>query len=327
MVVSLPRSEPTIQDVIALGPTVHQLLQPINEDIPLYLHLACGADAIAVLDGGLPSSAPDIERLIAESGQGLPVRYACNSHPHHDHIGCYGLLREKYDALVVAAEDARAWIVDPERNLTEFALHHPHIIGPSRDLLADLEPTFAAGCPVDVLVQDSVVLDLGGGVELESFRVDGHLHAELAWFERSSRTLVLGDVVTATAWPIFHGHVDPDALRASLDRLVAFVREHEVDTIAMSHYPARDAAAFAELVKQVRADVDRTRSLVVAALAGGERDLRTVWTEVCAAAGKSPEFRALAMVEAHLSELVADGSARLVGPETYVLTPSRRKNQ
>ena len=310
-----------------LSPTVHQLLQPIDDIIPLYLHLARGTDAVAIIDGGLPNSADLIERLIAESGQGLPVRYACNSHPHHDHIGCFGQLRETHGALVVAAEEARAWIADPARNLAEFALHHPHIIGPTPELLADLEPTFNEGCPVDVLVQDSVVLDLGGGVELESFRVDGHLHAELAWFERSSRTLVLGDVVTATAWPIFHGHVDPQALRDSLNRLVNFVREREVTTVAMSHYPARDADDFCELVAQVRADVDRIRSLVLDALADGEHDLRAVWNAVCDAAGKTPEFRALAMVEAHLNELVADGAVRLVGPETYALTASRRKIQ
>ncbi|MDN5854642.1 MAG: MBL fold metallo-hydrolase, partial [Actinomycetia bacterium] len=235
------------ESVVPLGPTIHQLLQPIDDVIPLYLHLARGTDAVAVLDGGLPNSAHLIERLIAESAQGLPVRYACNSHPHHDHIGCFGLLRETHGALVVAAEEARAWIADPARNLDEFALHHPHIIGRTPELLADLEPTFTEGCPVDVLVQDSVVLDLGGGVELESFRVDGHLHVELAWYERSSRTLVLGDVVTATGWPIFHGHVDPQALRVSLNRLVNFVREREVTTVAMSHYPARNADVFCAL--------------------------------------------------------------------------------
>lgn len=312
------------EQVVALSPTVFQLLQPIDEVIPLYLHLVRGREAVAVIDGGLPSSAPLVERLVTEAASDRPVRYACNSHPHHDHIGTFAQLRDQHGALVVAAEDARPWISDPDRNLREFALHHPHIIGPSAELMAELEPTYAEGCPVDVAVQESVVLDLGGGVELESFRVDGHLHAELAWFERSTRTLLLGDVVTATAWPIFHGHVDPTALKDSLDRLVTFVREREVVTVAMSHYPSRDAEAFVELVAEVRGDVDRIRSLVLSALDERGRDLRTVWTEVCRAAGKDPEFRALAMVEAHLRELIDEGVAQLVDPETYALIPTRR---
>ena len=305
--------------VRALSTTVHQVLQPISDVIPLYLHVVRGTEATAAIDAGLPDSADLLDELIRTGGGGLPLRYLCNTHAHHDHIGNLRRLRARHGALVVAAEDARGWIADPRRNLHEFALHHPHIIGPTSELLAELEPTFDGPAPVDVMVGPTIALDLGGGVELEAFRVDGHLHAELAWFERSSRTLVLGDVVTAIGWPIFHGHVDPGGLRQSLDRLVTFVREREVEVVAMSHHPARGAAAFLELVGQVQADVDRTRQLVLAELEDAGQDLESIWHGVCAAAAKDPEFRALAMVEAHLRELVRDGVARVVGPETYAL--------
>lgn len=327
--VSLPPSDPTAdadtpdtpdRDVTAVSATVFQRLQPIDEIIPLYLHIVRGSEAVAVLDGGLPDSADLLDHLIETEGHGLPVRYLCNSHPHHDHIGNLRRLRDRHGALIVAAEDARAWIADPDLNLREFALHHPHILGPSPELLAELTPTFDGGAPVDVMVRDTVVLDLGGGVELEAIRVDGHLHAELAWFERKTRTLVLGDIVTATGWPIFHGHVSPSTMRQSLDRLAQFVRERDVAAVAMSHYAAREPSAFLDLVRQVRDDVDRIRDLVRSSLSHDGRTLEQVWRAVCTAAGKQPEFRSLAMVDAHLRELVAAGQARLVGPESYVLT-------
>lgn len=164
-----------------------------------------------------------------------------------------------------------------------------------------------------------MVLDLGGGVELEALHVDGHLHAELAWFERSSRTLILGDVVTATAWPIFHGHVEPQELQRSLERLIVFVQERDVQTVALSHHSARDAAAFVELAESVLSDLADIRQGVADALQGGEQTLEQVWRTVCGEFGKEPEFRALAMIDAHLRAMVADGSVRLTGPETYAL--------
>lgn len=309
----------------AVSETVIEVGEDLTPDIPLFLHLVRGADCVALVDSGLPQSRALVRRLLEEA-DGLPLRYVCTTHAHHDHIGNHRLLREE-GALVVAAHGSRAWMADPDRNLREFAFHHPHVIGESQELRDELEATFDGEVVVDLAVDGGTVLDLGGGVRLEAVRADGHLHTELAWLETRSRTLILGDVVTGVDWPFFHGHVSPSSLLASLDRLERLVREREVQTVVFSHYELRDRAGFSSLVETVRQHVRDVRGYVRAAVSRGPASLEDVWSRVTQLAGKEPEFRGLAMVRAHLDELLAGGEIRLVGPETYACPEDERKRQ
>jgi hypothetical protein len=58
------------------------------------------------------------------------------------------------------------------------------------------------------------------------------------------------------------------------------------------------------------------RRAVREAPASGAR-LGDVWEAVCAAFEREREFRGLAMVAAHLDELVDDAAIRRVGPDRY----------
>jgi glyoxylase-like metal-dependent hydrolase (beta-lactamase superfamily II) len=298
----------------------------LTPEIALALHVVVGEERSALVDSGLPISRPLIDQLLAHADErGAPVRYAATTHAHHDHIGNHRYLQSR-GGLVVAAEGSRWWLADPDVNLREFAFHHPHILGPTDELLAELRPTFDGPIDADVLVGSSVVLDLGGGVELEGFRVDGHLPSELAWFERSTRVLVLGDAVTGIDWPFFHGHLAPDAFRHTLRELAVFVRERDVAVVAMSHYAARGQDDFLRLLTEVAAYLDRVDHAVRDAIRRPST-LESAWRSVCTAFGKEPEFRSLGMVAAHLDELVARGEAELTAPETYHLISTTTKTE
>jgi len=305
--------------------TVTQVRQDLAPNIPLFVHLVQGPDGAALVDAGLPASAPMIDDLIEQGSVDAAggLRFLCNTHPHHDHIGNLRRLRAAHGSAVVAVAAGRSWIEDTDRNLREFAFHHPYIIGESPELLAELAPTFDGPCPVDILVDETVTLNLGGGVELEAFRVDGHVHAELAWFERSTHCLILGDAVTGTDWPLFHGHVDPTAFRSTLHKLRSFTKDRSVVTVVMSHYTSRSAEEFLILLDRVETYLDEIDELVRRQVGRVPVSLERVWRQVCTLRGKEPEFRALAMVNAHLSQLLADGVIRLAESEQYVLSPSR----
>jgi glyoxylase-like metal-dependent hydrolase (beta-lactamase superfamily II) len=302
---------------------VWQVRQQLSEEVPLYLHLVVGPEGSALVDGGMPFSLPAIERLMAAAGvQDVDLRFLLNTHGHHDHIGTFAELRTRTHARVVADPAAVRWIEDPDVNLREFALHRPDIVADSPELRAELAPTFGRPCPVDVTITDGGAVRLGGGVVLEALQLPGHVVGELGWLERSSRTLLLGDVVTGTSWSFFHGHLLPTQLRHSLRRLRALTPEEDVQLVCLAHYASRTADEFLGLLTEVERYLDQVTETVESALGTSPRSLTQVWQHTCAEMGRVEEFRGLAMVQAQLREAVAAGRARWVGPDLYVAVRS-----
>ncbi|HEY2042025.1 MAG TPA: MBL fold metallo-hydrolase [Jatrophihabitans sp.] len=311
-------------DPVELVAGVWQVREPLSDEVPLYLHLVVGPQGAALVDGGLPSSLSAVERLM--SAAGVPqrdLRFLLNTHAHHDHIGTFAALRERSGAQVVAAAEAVRWIEDLEVNLREFALHRPDIIADAPELRAELAPTYGQPCPVDVVMTDGGAVRLGSGVVLEAFELPGHVVGELGWLERSSGTLLLGDVVIGTSWSFFHGHLLPSQLRRSLHRLRAVTQDEGVQRVCMAHYASRSAEDFLDLLGAVEQYLDLVTATVEGLLDDRPRSLTEVWQRTCSTMGRAQEFRGLAMVQAHLREAVAAGRAQCVGPDLYVAIGSR----
>lgn len=308
---------------VELVPGLWEIREQLSEEVPLYLHLVVGAEGSALVDGGMPFSLPAVERLMASAGiADRDLNFLLNTHGHHDHIGTFPALRERTGARVVAEPAAVRWIEDPAANLQEFALHRPDIAADSPELRAELAPTFSAPCPVDVTMTEGGAVRLGGNVALEAFQLPGHVVGELGWLERSSRTLLLGDVVIGTTWSFFHGHLLPSQLRHSLHRLRALTLNEGVRRVCLAHYASQTPDEFLDLLTVVEHYLDQVTETVENAIRISPRSLTEVWQHTCAEMGRIQEFRGLSMVEAHLREAVAAGRARCVGPDLFVAVSS-----
>src|SRR5262249_22959129 len=153
----------------------------------------------------------------------------------------------------------------------------PDLIPDTPELRRETIATMDGPLRVDLQIGEGFRADLGAGVSLEAFALPGHLPWELGYFEAGSGTLILGDAVTGYDWPLFHGHVQPVAFRATLHRLRALTHELPIRRVLAAHYPALDGAAFLALLDRVEAYLDAVDAAVAAEVRrAGEADLATV---------------------------------------------------
>ena len=312
--VAEPSTQITYGIQVAQG--IWQVEQALTPRIPLHVHLVRGETAV-LIDTGLSSTYPYIGPLL-DTARVLPrqVRLILNTHAHHDHIGSNRRVKADTQALVAAPAGAVAWMEDHQRHLREFASHHAELLEPNEDLASTLD----GEARVDLVVDEGFVLRLGRGVELEAISLPGHMPAELAYYERSSRVLIVGDAVTGIDWPFIHGHLDPAAYRRTLARLRGLVVSLPVERTLLAHYPILEAAEFDALLRRAMAYLDRLEEVILEQVqrASGAVDLGTVWRATCAALDKQLEFRGLATVDAHLQDLLARGLIARAGPDRYV---------
>jgi metallo-beta-lactamase class B len=120
-----------------------------------------------LLDGGLPESAPLIEKNIAKLGFRLnDVKILLNSHAHFDHAGGLAALKRDSGAQLIASR------ADGE------------LISQGRQVYFDLEPdTKFPPAKVDRYIEDGGVLQLGG-TALTAHLTPGHSLGSTTWTMR-----------------------------------------------------------------------------------------------------------------------------------------------
>jgi metallo-beta-lactamase class B len=108
-----------------------------------------------LLDGGLPETAPLIEKSIAELGFSIKdVRFLLNSHAHYDHCGGLAALKKASGARMVASDRDALVLWTGQGGAGPFPkLRVDHIIGDQRSIAlggtvitAHLTPGHTKGC-------------------------------------------------------------------------------------------------------------------------------------------------------------------------------------
>ncbi len=297
----------------------------LTDVIALHVPLVIGERCGVIIDTGVKPMFAQLRALAEDTGigrAGTPggLQWILHTHSHHDHIGCNAQMQDAFASLIAGPGNYTAWHENFERHYSEFARSWPDLIPDTPELRAEVLDILDAPRPLDVHLSPGDVIDLGGGVQLEAIDAAGHMLAELAYFERSTATLILGDAITGLDWPIFHSHLDVGAYRATLDRLEALIPARKVTAVQAAHYGRMTPTETLALIERARIYIEDVEANVLSELAGARRvTLEQVWTGVCRSMGRIREFRALNMVRAHLADLEARGVCRTVGKGEYEL--------
>lgn len=255
---------------------------------PVNAWLVQGADAIAVVDVGPnhPDSVAALEAGLALEGlRPQDVDLVVVTHQHYDHVGAAGILRDLWGAelavlepLARYVEDGRASNEAEDRFATEIMRLHgvPEVVIDT--LWQRAQAFWHLGCesPVDRVLHDGELLDLGGGTALRVLHRPGHSPTDTIFVHEASSAALVGDHLLGpiSSNPIIHRPLDAPADAARRPRtLVRYIesmratRELGLAAALPGHRtPIEDVAALIDLrlaEHQERADA------IHAALAGG----------------------------------------------------------
>jgi glyoxylase-like metal-dependent hydrolase (beta-lactamase superfamily II) len=199
-------------------------------------------DRPCLIEPGTAGSAPIVQEALSSLGVSADdLASVVVTHIHLDHAGGVGDIAELYpSAEVVVHEKGARHLASPERLMRSARM----VFGDSFDrLFGELKPTDAARI---TSVEDTGVVDLGGGRRLETYYSPGHARHHVGLLDSLTGDLYVGDaagiyipetaeVRPATPPPDF----DLDTAVASLDRF----RELRPTRLLFAHYgPVTDVA-------------------------------------------------------------------------------------
>lgn len=273
-----------------------------------------GADKLALIDSGLYAGYPSLEQGFKELGyEKSDLDYLLVTHEHMDHVGNNGPLKEQTGCKIIG-HGARADRV-ADNKLNAKAIVHAFPEGENFELGPEYLDWMAPNeGPLEEFVDHGDVIDLGGGVELEVLDCRGHSMSEIGFFERSTKTLVIADPLLPDFNPVLYLYEDPAVMRATFDRIEAFIAERDVQTVIFAHEEPRTGADTASLIKSARDRVDGIeRSMIENIKAKPGISFAELRDKVCDEFEKVREWRALVSIDASLKAFEAAGKVREQG--------------
>ena len=269
-----------------------------------------GAEKIALIDSGLYGGLDDLKQAFEELGLAHgDLDLLLLTHEHMDHVGNNGWLKAETGCTILG-HAARADRV-ADNMLNAKAIVHAFPEGEHFDLNAEyLDWMGPVEGPIEQFIKDGDVIDLGGGVELEVVEVLGHSMAEIGFFERSTKTLVIADPLLPPFNPVLYLYEDPNVMRATFDKIERFLAERDVQAVLFAHDDVKTAAETVELVNDCRRRVDQVEASMVAHMKAnpgiGFAELRD---KCCDDQNMVREWRALVSIDASLKDFAARGLA------------------
>lgn len=273
-----------------------------------------GADRIALIDSGLYGGLPALEQAFDELGIARnDLDLLLLTHEHMDHVGNNGWLKAETGCEILG-HPARADRV-ADNMLNAKAIVHAFPEGEDFDLNTEyldwMGPTEG---PIESFITDGDLIDLGGGVVLETVEVLGHSMAEVGFFEHSTRTLIIADPLLPPFNPVLYLYEDPNVMRATFDRIERFLVERDVQAVLFAHDDVKTAAETQELVDDCRRRVDKVEASMVAHMkANPGITFAELRDKCCDDQDMVREWRALVSIDASLKDFAARGVARKEG--------------
>lgn len=269
-----------------------------------------GANRIALIDSGLAGGLPALEQAFDELGiSRKDLDLLLLTHEHMDHVGNNGWLKAETGCKILGHENRADRVAD--NMLNAKAIVHAFPEGEHFDLdeeyLDWMGPTEG---PIDEFIRGGDVIDLGGGVALEVVEVPGHSMAEVGFYERSTRTLVIADPLLPPFNPVLYLYEDPTVMRATFDKIEKFLVEHDVQAVLLAHDEEKTAAESRELVDDCRARVDKVEASIVSHMkANPGISFSELRDRCCDDQDMVREWRALVSIDASLRDFTAKGLA------------------
>ena len=270
-----------------------------------------GTDRLALIDSGLRAGYPDLEQGFTELGLSKPdLDLLLITHEHMDHVGNNGPLKRETGCTVIGHKARADRVAD--NMLNAKAIVHAFPEGEVFDLATEYLDWMAPyEGPLDEFVADGDIIDLGGGVELEVVECFGHSMAEIGFFEKSSRTLVIADPLLPVFNPVLYLYEDPAVMRATFDKLEQFLKERDVREVILAHEEPRSAESTLELVADCRQRVDGIEDSMLRNIRANPGTTRAALRDaVCDEFDKVREWRALVSIDASLRAFEAQGMIR-----------------
>ncbi|XVQ07931.1 MBL fold metallo-hydrolase [Spirillospora sp. CA-255316] len=147
------------------------------------------SDRPCLVEPGTAGSAPVVQEALSELGVGASdLATVVVTHIHLDHAGGVGDIAGMYpEAEVVVHEKGARHLASPERLMRSARM----VYGDALDtLFGELKPTEAARIRA---VENTGVIDLGGGRRLESYHSPGHAKHHVGLMDSQTGDLYVGD--------------------------------------------------------------------------------------------------------------------------------------
>jgi glyoxylase-like metal-dependent hydrolase (beta-lactamase superfamily II) len=177
---------------IAVTPNFYRLG---TEDFPAFLSM--GKIGMIVEGGTGPTSQLIVKQVKSLGFDMQRVEYILLTHTHADHIGALPHLKRRWPHLKIVASGIGAKILNTRELYNEFLLVD---LGLAQLMRAKSEIEEIPHSPedyqfeVDLLVKDGDTIDLGNDILWEIIETPGHSPCHISAYEKSEKTLVLGDV-------------------------------------------------------------------------------------------------------------------------------------
>jgi quinoprotein relay system zinc metallohydrolase 2 len=171
----------------------HEMPDLINHGAIANIGFIVGANCVAVIDtGGNPEQGTELKNAIKMITP-KPVCYVINTHVHPDHI--YGN---------AAFKEAGVHFIGHEKLPRAMAMRGSYYLNKAADQLG-IKLTADNIIPPDIIVKDTIKLDLGGRILTLTAHPAAHTDNDLTVFDQQTNTLWLSDLLFVEHLPVIDG--------------------------------------------------------------------------------------------------------------------------